>query len=133
VVRGNTPGPPLTKENLRAAAVAGGKYLLRHLYDDGRFGYEYTPATDRDEPYALDYSLPRHAGGAYFLAQLFGATRDESFRAGAARALEFLSALKPAACNKPERACVANRESRWADLGTTAMSLLAVVEYEAAT
>jgi hypothetical protein len=133
VLRGNTPGPPLTKENLRAAAIAGGKYLLRHLYDDGRFGYEYTPSTDKDEAYGLDYSLPRHAGGAYFLAQLFGATHDDAFRQGAERALGFLAARQPDACDRPARACVANRESRWADLGTTAMSLLAVVEYEAVT
>lgn len=133
VVRGNTPGPSLTKENLRAAAVAGGRYLLRHLYDDGRFGYEYTPSTDKDEAYGFDYSLPRHAGGAYFLAQLFGAMRDDAFRAGSQRALQFLEARQPDACNRPTRACVANRESRYADLGTTAMSLLAVVEYESST
>jgi hypothetical protein len=133
VMRGNTPGPSPTKENLRAGAIAGGRYLLRHLYDDGRFGYEYTPSTDKDEAYGLDYSLPRHAGGAYFLAQIFGATRDDAFRAGSSRALDFLAARQPDACNKPERACVANRESRYADLGTTAMSLLAVVEYESAT
>ena len=56
VVRGNTTGPRLSSAALRDGAVAGGRYLLRHLYDDGRFGYEYTPATDVDEAYGLDYS-----------------------------------------------------------------------------
>src|SRR3954471_16277542 len=83
VVRGNTEGPRLSAAALRDGAVAGGRYLLRHLYDDGRFGYEYTPATDQDEAYGLDYSLPRHAGATYFLAQLFGATHDAAFRDGA--------------------------------------------------
>src|SRR5207302_1896687 len=41
VVRGNAPGPALSKESLRAAAVAGGQYLLRHLRADGQFDYEY--------------------------------------------------------------------------------------------
>ncbi|MDB4965310.1 MAG: hypothetical protein JWN44_999, partial [Myxococcales bacterium] len=133
VLRGNTPGPTLSKESLRAAAVAGGRYLLRHLYDDGRFGYEYTPAKDLDEAYGLDYSLPRHAGGSYFLAQLYGATHDTSFRDGAARALQFLARRQPDACGRIDRSCIANKEVVNADLGAAAMSLLAVVEFEAAT
>ncbi|MCU1279312.1 MAG: hypothetical protein JWM53_2858 [bacterium] len=133
VVRGNTPGPRLSQESLRAAAVAGGRYLLRHLYDDGRFGYEYTPATDVDEAYGLDYSLPRHAGATYFLAQLYGATNDTAFRDGARRALDFLSARQPDACANPARSCIANRDVRTADLGAAAMALLAVGEYEHAT
>lgn len=133
VVRGNTPGPRLSKETLLAGAVAGGRYLLRHLYDDGRFGYEYTPATDVDEAYGLDYSLPRHAGGSYFLAQLFGATHEAAFRDGARRALEFLAQRQPDACGRPDRSCVANRDNRQADLGAAAMALLAVTEFEAAT
>lgn len=133
VVRGNTPGPRVSKEALRAGAIAGGRYLLRHLYDDGRFGYEYTPAKDLDEAYGLDYSLPRHAGGTYFLAQLFRATHDTSFRDGAARALEFLAQRQPDACGRVDRSCVANKEVVNADLGSAAMSLLAVVEYIGAT
>ena len=101
-------GPRLSAAALRDGAVAGGRYLLRHLYDDGRFGYEYTPATDKDEAYGLDYSLPRHAGATYFLAQLFGATHDAAFRDGARRALDFLSSRQPDACGRPDRSCVAN-------------------------
>jgi hypothetical protein len=133
VVRGNTPGPRLSKQSVRDAAIAGGRYLLRHLYDDGRFGYEYTPATDVDEAYGLDYSLPRHAGATYFLAQLHGATGERAFRDGAARALGFLAARQPDACGRADRGCVANAESRRADLGAAAMALLAVGEFEAAT
>ncbi|MGZ3438368.1 MAG: hypothetical protein ACXVDD_02585, partial [Polyangia bacterium] len=133
VVRGNTPGPRLTREALKDGAVAGGRYLLRHLYDDGRFGYEYTPATDVDEAYGLDYSLPRHAGATYFLSQLFGATHDVAFRDGARRALDFLAARQPGACANPARSCIVNNEVRMADLGAAAMALLAVGEYEAST
>jgi hypothetical protein len=133
VLRGNTPGPRLTKETLLAGAVAGGRYLLRHLYDDGRFGYEYTPSNDRDEAYGLDYSLPRHAGATYFLTQLFRATHDSTFGEGARRALDFLAARQPEACARPDRSCVANHDMRVADLGAAAMALLAVGEYESAT
>ncbi len=133
IVRGNTPGPRLTRQALRDGAIAGGRYLLRHLYEDGRFGYEYTPATDTDEAYGLDYSLPRHAGATYFLAQLYGATGDVTFRQGARRALDFLAQRQPDACGNPTRSCVANRDLRVADLGATAMALLAVGEFERAT
>jgi hypothetical protein len=133
VVRGNTPGPRLTQQALRDGAIAGGRYLLRHLYDDGRFGYEYTPSTDVDEAYGLDYSLPRHAGATYFLSQVYGATHDTAFRDGARRALDFLAARQPGACANPARSCVVNNEVRMADLGAAAMALLAVGEYEAST
>jgi len=134
VVRGNTPGPRLSAAALRDGAIAGGRYLLRHLYDDGRFGYEYTPATDTDEAYGLDYSLPRHAGATYFLAQLYGATHEPEFRDGARHALDFLRARQPDFCSHPARSCVANADLRApADLGAAAMALLAVGEYEKAT
>ena len=133
VWRGNTPGPRLSQQALRDGAIAGGRYLLRHLYDDGRFGYEYTPHTDVDEAYGLDYSLPRHAGATYFLSQIYGTTHDTAFRDGAHRALEFLSARQPGACAKPERSCVANRDIGSADLGASAMALLAVGEYVKST
>ncbi len=130
VTRGNTPGPRLSPAALHDGAVAGGRYLLRHLYDDGRFGYEYTPASDVDEAYGLDYSLPRHAGAAYFLAQIFGATHDRAFRDGARRALDFLEARQPGACSSPARSCVANSDLHGTtDLGAAAMALLAVGEY----
>jgi hypothetical protein len=133
VTRGNTQGPRLSAAALHDAAVAGGRYLLRHLYDDGRFGYEYTPGTDTDEAYGLDYSLPRHAGATYFLAQLYGATHDRSFSDGARRALDFLVKRQPDFCGHPARSCVANPDLRGADLGAAAMALLAVGEYERAT
>src|SRR5262249_12615407 len=133
VMRGNTPRPRLSKEALLAGAVAGGRYLMRHLYDDGRFGYEYTPATDTDEAYGLDYSLPRHAGATYFLSQLYGATHDDTFRDGARRALDFMAQRQPDACGRTDRSCVVNRDIRWADLGAAAMALLAVTEFESAT
>jgi hypothetical protein len=134
VLRGvTTPGPAPTPDALRAGAIAGGRYLLRHLYDDGRFGYEYLPALDQDAAFGLDYSLPRHAGATYYLAQLYGATHDRTFADGAARALAFLSGRHAGQCDHRQRACVASDELGRADLGATAIALLAAVEYQAAT
>jgi hypothetical protein len=129
VVRGLVPGPPLSRENLRAAAIAGGKYLLRHLYEDGHFGYEYLPALDQDAPFGLDYSLPRHAGAVYYLAQIYGATRDPAFKEGAVRAMRFLQARAAGACGRADRACIAGPDMRTTDIGSAAMTLVAIAEY----
>jgi hypothetical protein len=133
VLRGKVPGPRFSQQALRDGARAGGRYLLRHLYEDGRFGYEYWPGRDEDLPFGLDYSLPRHAGGVFFLAQLYGATHDEQFREGADRALKFLEKEHPGHCNDRERACIGDNATGWSDLGGTAMALLATVEYASAT
>jgi hypothetical protein len=130
VVRGNVPGPALTRENLRAAAVAGGRYLLQHLGADGRFDYEYWTARDQRE--TADYSIPRHAGGAWFLAQLYGATRDPAFLDGARRAIAWLDGAAPTGCHGAIR-CVGDPRSRHVDLGSTALAVLALVQLRAAT
>ena len=108
-------------------AIAGGRYLLRHLYDDGRFGYEYTPATDVDEAYGLDYSLPRHAGADLLprAALRRHPRRPRSATAPAARST-FSPSASPSPVSSPTRSCVANPDLRGADLGAAAMALLAV-------
>jgi hypothetical protein len=130
VFRGNPPGPPLTVDNLRRAAIAGGRYLLRQQQSDGSFVYEYYTLEDQSLFGGSSYSLPRHAGAAYFLAQLYGATREPALLDGARRALDYLMARAPGACDRPERACVGEAGDHEVDLGSTAMALLAVTEHQ---
>src|SRR5207237_352237 len=40
LIRGLPPAPPVTRETLHAAALAGAHYLLRHLGPQGRYVYE---------------------------------------------------------------------------------------------
>jgi hypothetical protein len=121
-----------TRERLRAAAVEGGRYLLRHLDAEGRFGYEYYTLQDTEVAGAA-YSLPRHGGGAYFLAQLYGVTRDPAFSDGARRALLYLQPRAPAGCDRPDRACVGNPDDAWVDIGSSALALIAASEYQRTT
>ncbi len=131
VVRGNVPGPPVTRESLLAAAVSGGRYLVRHLQPDGQFDYQYEVVADRHEPPSGDYSLPRHGGASYFLAQLFGATHDPALKDAASRALYYLVGAARGGCKRPDRACVG--DSFVVDLGSTALALVAAVEYQRTT
>ncbi len=126
-------GPPLAAESLRAAALAGARYLARHLHPSGRFNYQYDTARDQELPDADDYSLPRHAGAASFLAQAAGAFHDDALRDAAARSIEWLRAHRPEACDRSDRACAAHPEAERADLGSSALALLAAVEYQRAT
>ena len=85
--RANVAGPKVTRENMRAAAIAGGHYLLDKLRGDGSFVYEYQTFTDRGSSW--DYSLPRHFGAAMYLAQLARYTKDPAFADGARRAFAY--------------------------------------------
>lgn len=132
VWRGEVPGPPVSADNLRRAARAGGDYLLRHLDDRGRFGYEYHTLRDQELDAGAQYSLPRHAGAAYFLAQLHGALKQPAFLEGARRAVDYLRARVPTGCNRAGLSCVGDEErpEDWVDLGATAMTLVAIAELE---
>ncbi len=138
-LRGNPPGPPPTRADLRRAARDGGDYLVRHLHDlpDGgaRFDYEYYPGSDQATSPDGDYSLARHAGAALYLAQLAGATRDPAYADAARRAILFLVGSAPAGCDTATLACVGETRAaaRTVDLGTSALSLAAAAEYERAT
>ena len=85
-------GMPLVEEvtrgQLLAAAEAAGDYLLRAQKPDGSFHYLYDAAKDRVD--GEGYEITRHAGTAWSLAQLYGATGRRRFGDGARRALEWL-------------------------------------------
>jgi hypothetical protein len=129
VDRADTPGPDPTPEALRAAAIAGGDFILRQIQPDGRFHYRYL-AFDGTQPADGEYSIPRHAGTVYSLALLARFTGEARFRAGAEKAAAWLVG-RIAACGSPELACVA--EGRSAELGSSALTLVAMLEYQRST
>jgi hypothetical protein len=141
LTRGVAPAPPLTRDALREAALAGGRYLVRHLSPAGRYVYEVNLATGRaTNPKGKGpYSLPRHAGTTYFLAELFRHTGEEFLREPIERAFGHLVSLVEAGgCRgtTPEGrayACVVDRGEKRAVLGSTALAVVALVEYRRAT
>ncbi|HTJ46602.1 MAG TPA: prenyltransferase/squalene oxidase repeat-containing protein [Kofleriaceae bacterium] len=141
LVRGAPPAPPVTAENLRTAAENGARYLVAHLGPDGRYVYEHDLASGRrTDPRAGNYSIPRHAGVTYFLAQVYRATGEPWLREPIERAASNLEHLveagpckrtidgEPAACVYDPRL---DREG--ASLGSSALTVVALVEYERAT
>lgn len=141
LVRGLPPPPPLTAESLRAGAIDGGRYLVAHLAQNGRYVYERDLTTGKgtDPGQPGPYSIPRHAGTTYFLAELYRLTREEFLREPIERAFAHLQELIAAggcAGTLPDGgrfACVIDRGQTSAHLGSTALTVVALAEYQRAT
>lgn len=157
VTRNVIPRPELTKENLREAAISGGRYLVAHICpsdsigddrgelcenaDVGRYVYEHDLSTGQGTPARSGgpYSLPRHAGTTYFLAELYRITGEAFLREPIERAFAHLSYLvRAGGCrgklpNGKPFACVVDKGVKTASLGSTALGVVALAEYKRAT
>lgn len=136
------PAPPeLSAKALREAALAGGKFLVAHLAPNGRYIYEHDLATGQqtDPIRSSNYSMPRHAGTTYFLAELYRITKEEWLREPIERAFRHLAdLLATGKCGSKlpdgtEIDCVLDRTEKIAQLGSTALAVVALAEYQRAT
>jgi hypothetical protein len=101
----------------------------------GQFRYIYYPLVDNYR--VVGYSLPRHAGTTHALALLAGILKDnphvskeqvEKFRKGAVLAIEFLAdRVKKGRCTNEDFTCVSLGPVT--DLGSTALPVVAIMEY----
>ncbi len=140
LVRG-IPAPPLISgRTLRDAALAGGRYLVGHLAPSGRYIYEHDLSTGfKTDPARGAYSMPRHAGTTYFLAELYRITKEPWLREPIERAFAHLAQLLSSGrCtstlpNGAEVDCVIDKAERVAQLGSTALTVVALAEYQRAT
>jgi hypothetical protein len=141
LTHGAPPGPAPTAANLRAAATAGARYLVAHLSPSGRYIYEHELTTGkRTDPDRGAYSIPRHAGATYFLAQVYRATRAPWLLEPIQRAARHLETLVASGgctvdVGGERAACVYDPKSDRdrASLGSSALTVVALVEYEQAT
>lgn len=141
------PAPPrVSAKTLRDQALEGGRFLVAHLAPNGRYIYEHDLATGaQTDPKSAAYSMPRHAGTTYFLAELYRiAKKDEALdvewlREPIERAFAHLAELMAnGRCAKqlPDGTqidCVLDRTERVAHLGSTALTVVALAEYQRAT
>jgi hypothetical protein len=136
LTRGIPPAPPLSGTTLREAALAGGRYLVDHLAPNGRYLYEHDLVTgQKTDPRSASYSMPRHAGTTYFLAQLYRITKQDWLREPIERAFAHLAQLLEAGhcgAGMPFD-CVLDRNESVAQLGSTALTVVALAEYQRAT
>jgi hypothetical protein len=139
--RGIPPAPKLSAEALRTAALAGAHYLVAHLAPNGRYVYEHdlTTGVKTDPTRPGAYSMPRHGGTTYFLAQVYRITKQEWLREPIERAFAHLVGLmKDGGCatklpDGTDVDCVLDKGEHDAQLGSTALVVVALAEYELAT
>jgi hypothetical protein len=111
----------MTDADVRAAAIAAGRYLARGVDDAGRFRYLVDAPTNRT---LSGYDWPRHAGATYFLAQAADLSADPAIGAAALRAAGWLRDRALVECG--DHRCVGTE--RVVDLGSAALAVLAFVE-----
>jgi hypothetical protein len=140
LMRGIPPAPRLSAAALRAAALDGGRYLVAHLAPNGRYIYEHDLNTGyKTNPATGAYSMPRHAGTTYFLAELYRITKEPWLREPIERAFahlaELLSSGRCAGTLPDGQAfdCVLDKTETVAQLGSTALTVVALAEYQRAT
>jgi hypothetical protein len=141
LTRGIPPPPELSAKTLREAALMGGRYLVQHLAPNGRYIYEH----DLDTGFKTNpspggpYSMPRHAGTTYFLAELYRITKEPWLREPIERAFAHLAELLASgrcAGTLPDGQpfdCVLDKNEPVAHLGSTALTVVALAEYQRAT
>jgi hypothetical protein len=138
LTRGVPPRPVLTAAGLRSGATAGGRYLAARIAENGRFVYEEDLVSGRvSDPQSGPYHLTRHAGTTYFLAELLRRTGDNELREPLRAAIAHLAGLAGGVCAGANGgqafACIVDAGPARAELGTTALAVVALVEYRRAT
>ncbi len=131
VERGNTPAKA-GKEAWRHAALAGGDFVLRQIKKDGRFHYQYFPYKDRHTKGGA-YSMPRHAGTVYALAELYSRTKEARYKDGVERAADWLVRNLPKRCGDLEATCVYKPKDKVANVGSSALTMAGMLFYQRAT
>jgi hypothetical protein len=113
--------PAVTKETLRAASLAAGHYLARHVLPEGNYRYEIDAVSSAETP---DYNWPRHSGATWYLADTAAYAKNSELIGPAQRAARHLVEHTLVDCG--DHRCIAASER--ADLGSSALALLAFVE-----
>jgi hypothetical protein len=113
--------PAVTQENLRAASLAAGHYLARHVLPEGHYRYEIDARSGVETP---EYNWPRHSGATWYLADTAAYAKSSDLVEPARRAALHLVQHTLVECGKHR--CIAASER--ADLGSSALALLAFVE-----
>ncbi len=138
--RGIPAAPPLTAAALREAALAGGHFLVAHMAPNGRYIYEHDLSSGgQTDPASASYSMPRHAGTTYFLAELYRITGEPWLREPIERAFAHLAELMAnggcatTLADGTQIDCVMDRQETKAQLGATALAVVALAEYQRAT
>jgi hypothetical protein len=115
----------VTPEALETAARQGAAFLLRHQLPGGRYAYIYDGRTGEARRSSY-YSMPRHAGTTYFLAQADRLLDMPEAGRGAYRALQWERRNALRRCGSPDTLCIESYGR--VNVGSAALTALAAAE-----
>ncbi len=134
---------PNTQTKLHTHILAPG-WTTRTVYRRlayGQFKYIYYPLTDNYQ--AAGYSLPRHSGTTFALALLYGKLKGREgvsdaqirkFKEGAEIAIKYLgNMVERGRCKDSARDYVCVARGHQTDLGSSALTLVGIMEYQRQT
>ena len=132
--RGHAMFDELSPADLLSAASNAGRYLVRSTSAEGRFVYEYDPASGRE---SSDYNFVRHAGTVYAMLELHQHAPDAGLLEAAERGIAMLLAnTKPAITQDgfedESQLCLVDEESE-VKLGGNALMVLALAKHAQVT
>ena len=124
----NVPPPitpaALSRDLVRARVAEAATHLARDVGPDGRFRYLIDAPTNKT--LRSGYNWPRHSGSTFFLAQAAALLDDPFVRYAALRAAARLRDDTMRDCGAFR--CIASAEQPIADLGSSALALVAFTE-----
>ena len=130
VDRGRVPVIAIDRAMVRTALERAADYAVRQLRWDGSFEYMYQPFLHQH--LSEEYSLPRHAGTTWLLSLAYRVLGHTRYRDTATSAIDYLAThAVPSECQATDFACVGSNDA--ADLGSAALTSVAIVEYQLAT
>jgi len=111
----------MTESDVRAAAIAAGRYLARGVDPRGRFRYLVDAPTNQT---LSGYDWPRHAGATYYMAQIAALSADPDVAYATLRAASYLRDGAMLQCGAHR--CIGDGDR--VDVGSAALTVMAFVE-----
>jgi len=110
---------------LEQAVHEAARHLKFHMKPDGKFAYVVSGPSGQP---GGGYNFPRHAGGTWFMAKVGQQTGDPQIKIGARSAADFLARNSVRLDDGRAYVIDPNRKDGKAWVGTTALTLLALLE-----
>jgi hypothetical protein len=121
--------PPFSVEAVRDAVAGGATFIAHNQSEDGQYAYIVaSPSGERRG----SYNYPRHAGATWFLARAAHSTGDPALRNATRKGLDFLWSHTKLTGDGRAYVLDPTRTDGKAWVGTTALALLSLLEFEAA-
>jgi len=115
-------------DDIKKSITLAGSYLSKAVYPSGRFDYSYYADANRS---MKDYSLLRHAGTIFSMAEYYGVFKDNTILPAIKRAMSYMMKFFVPSIEDENTLCLLERGS--IKLGGNGLAALAIAKYAEVT